>query len=121
MEAMIGVWTHIRLLLDIWSIKALVSPFGGELLDSHLFFYHRYSELADYHRLRGRLAKAERLDGIAELHYQAAPGDEEPPPEAAAAAMPVPTSPIMTNAVSTSRIDQPRVGRSSDLVPATVS
>ena len=126
-----SIWSHAFIVLDIMSMKVFVWVLGQlftwavdpnrGILDSHLFFYDRYSDLADYHRLRGRLAKAERLDGIAELHYQAAPGDEEPPPEAAAAAMPVPTSPIMTNAVSTSRIDQPRVGRSSDLVPATVS
>ncbi len=88
-----AIWAHVRLLLDIWSIKIFVSLLGrdGELLDSHLFFFDRYSELAEYHRLSGRLVKAERLEAIAEAHYQAAPGDDEPP-EAAAGAMPVPQS-----------------------------
>ena len=48
---------------------------NGELLDSHLFFFDRYMDLADYHRLKGRLAKAERLAAIAEAHYRAAPDD----------------------------------------------
>jgi hypothetical protein len=38
---------------------------NAELLDSHLFFFERYLDLADYHRLRGRVAKAERLAAIA--------------------------------------------------------
>ena len=65
-----------------------VDPNGG-ILDSHLFFYDRYSDLAEYHRLRGRTAKAERLAAIAEAYYQAAPDDDDEP-EAAAMAMPVP-------------------------------
>jgi predicted ATPase len=46
---------HARLLIDIFSMKLFVSILGrnGELLDSHLFFYHRYFALADVHRLRG--------------------------------------------------------------------
>src|SRR6266851_3405535 len=100
---------HARLLVDILSIKMLVWMFGrnGELLDSHLFFYHRYSELADYHNEKGRVAKADRLAAIAETHYQAAPGDDEPPEEAAMA-MPVPQRPTKTNAViSTTRVNEP--------------
>jgi hypothetical protein len=51
--ALIG--TRAPLLLDIWSIKIFVWALGrnGELLDSHLFFYDRYSDLADYHPLAG--------------------------------------------------------------------
>ena len=77
-------------------------PSGG-VLDSHLFFYDRYSDLAEYHRLRGRTAKAEGLAAIAEAYYQAAPDDDDEP-EAAAMAMPVPHAPIRTNAVSTTRV-----------------
>lgn len=57
-----------RLLVDIWSMKLFVWMLGrnGELLDSHLFFFDRYTDLADYHRLRGRTAKADRLAAIAE-------------------------------------------------------
>ena len=114
--AVIGA--HARVLLDIWSMKLFVWMLGrnGELLDSHLFFFDRYSDLADYHRLKGRLAKAERLAAIAEAHYQAAPDDE--PPEAAAMAMPVPRPPLNTNAVSTTRMTKPPVRRPSGLVPS---
>lgn len=109
---MAAIWAHVSLLVDIWSMKVFVWVLGrnGELLDSHLFFFDRYSDLADYHRLKGRTAKAERLAAIAEAHYQAAPDDDEPP-EAAAMAMPVPRPPVITNAVSTTRMTKPPVGR----------
>ena len=47
--------THLRLLFDIWSMKLFVWLFGqnGELLDSHLFFFDRYSELADHAKRNG--------------------------------------------------------------------
>jgi hypothetical protein len=108
--------THARLLVDLFSIKLFVWLLGqgGELLDSHLFFFDRYSELADYHRSRGRAARADRLAAIAERHYQAAPGDDDDSPEAAAMAMPVPRPPIKTNAVSTKRVPK-------DLDPADLS
>ena len=50
-------------MIDLWSMKLLVWLLGslGELLDSHLFFFDRYSDLADYHRLKGRAVKADRL------------------------------------------------------------
>src|SRR5262245_64708313 len=96
---MVASWAHIRLLADIWSMKLFVWMLGRsgisilarkhELLDSHLFFFDRYSALADYHREKGRTAKADRLAAIAEGHYQAAPDDDEPP-EAAAMEMRVP-------------------------------
>ena len=114
-------WAHARLLIDIWSMKLFVELLGrnGELLDSHLFFFDRYSDLADYHRSKGRTAKAEKLAAIAEAHYQAAPGDDEPPePEAAAIGMPVPRPPINTNAVSTTRLTKPSAGPPSDVVPS---
>ena len=117
-ETMAAIWSHVRLLIDIWSIKLFVWMFGrnGELLDSHLFFFVRYSDLSDYHRLRGRTAKAERLAAIAEAHYQAAPDDDDPL-KTAAMAMPVPLPPVNTNAVSTTRITTP-LGPPSDLVPS---
>ena len=112
------IWEHARLVVDIWSMKLFVWLLGrnGELLDSHLFFFDRYSDLADYHRLRGRTAKAARLTAIAEAHYQAAPDDE--PPEAAAMAMPIPRPPIHTNAVSTTRMNKAPARRRSDLLPS---
>ena len=96
---------HARLLVDIFSMKIFVWMLGknGELLDSHLFFFDRYSDLADHHKQQGRIAKADRLAAIAEAHFQAAPDDDEPP-EAAAIAMPVPRPMMRTNAVSTTRV-----------------
>jgi hypothetical protein len=115
MKTKAAMWAHARLSVDIWSMKLFVWMLGqnGELLDSHLFFFDRYSDLADYHRLKGRTAKAERLAAIAEAHYQAAPDDDEP--EAAAMAMPVPRPPLNTNVVSTTRTTKPPVGRPSGL------
>ena len=114
-QTMAGMCAHACLLIDICSMKLFVWMLGrnGELLDSHLFFFDRYSDLADYHRVKGRVAKAKKLAAIAEAHYQAAPDDDEPP-EAAAMAMPAPRSPIKTNAVSTMRITKPPAGRPSD-------
>ena len=108
-----------RLLLDILSIKMVVWMFGrnGELLDSHLFFFDRYSDLADYHRQKGRIAKADRLAAIAEMHFQAAPDDDDPPEKVAAMAMPVPPRRISTNAVSTTRVKKPSSER-ANLVPS---
>ena len=110
-------WTHVRLLVDIWSMKLFVWLLGrnGELLDSHLFFFDRYSDLADHHRLMGRAAKAEKFAAIAEAHYQAAPGDDDDAPDTAMA-MPLPRPPLNTNAVSTTRMTKPSVNRRSGLV-----
>jgi hypothetical protein len=114
-----GMVTHARLVIDVLSMKLFVGLFGrgGELLDSHLFFFDRYSDLADYHSARGRTAKAERFAAIAEAHYQAAPGDDDPP-EAAAMAMPVPRPPIDTNAVSTTRMRNAGGSDPSGLTPS---
>jgi len=120
-ETMAAIWAHVRLLIDIWSMKLFVGILGrnGELLDSHLFFYVRYSDLSEYHRSKGRTARADRLAAIAEAHYQAAPDDDEPL-KTAAMAMPVPLPPLNTNAVSTTRIIAP-VEPPSDLVPSPAS
>ena len=48
--------------MDVWE--------NGELLDSHLFFFHCYSDLADDHRMKGRTVTADKLAAIAEGHYQ---------------------------------------------------
>ena len=96
---------HVRLLADILSMKLFVWVFGhhGELLDSHLFYFDRYRDLADYYRSKGRSEKASRLEAIAEAHYNAAP-DDDPPDAAAAQAMPIPRPPMRTKAVSTTRL-----------------
>ena len=118
MKTMKAILAHARLMLDVVSMKIFVWMFGhdGELLDSHLFFFDRYSDLADYHRLQGRIAKAERLAAIAEAYFQAAPDDDEPP-EAAAMAMPVPRPMTRTNAVSATPVKKP-LGEHSYVVPS---
>src|SRR5262245_62519491 len=98
-----SVWSRALIVLDIQSMKVFVWALGtfftwavdpnGGILDSHLFFYDRYSDLADYHRLNGRTAKADRLAVIAEAYFRAAPDDDDEP-EAAELAMPVPRTPI---------------------------
>jgi hypothetical protein len=112
------VLRHGRLLLDIVSMKIFVSLFGhnGELLDSHLFFFDRYSDLADYHRHRGQVAKADTFAVIAEEYFRAAPDDDEPT-EGAAMAMPVPQPLTHVNAVGTARVKKPSRER-SHLVPS---
>ncbi len=122
-----STWSHTLTVLDIVSMKVFVWVLGplftravdpnGGILDSHLFFYDRYSELAEYHRLRGRTAKADSLAATAEAYYQAAPDDDDEP-EAAAMAMPVPRPPIRTNAVSTTRVPKPREDEPSGLAPS---
>ena len=109
---MSALLSHALIVLDIASMKVFVWVLGqlfawavdpnGGILDSHLFFYDRYSDLAEYHRSKGHTAKADRLSGIAEAYYRAAPDDDEP--EAAAMAMPVPRPRINTNAVSNTRL-----------------
>jgi hypothetical protein len=104
---MTAAFAHARLLLDIVSMKLFLQLCGHSdgLADSHLFFFERYSELAEYHRRHGRAAKADRLAAMAETYYQAAPGDDDDePPKAAAIGMPVPRRTMHTNAVSTTRL-----------------
>jgi hypothetical protein len=90
---------------------------NGELLDLHLFFFDRYSDLADYYRHAGHFAKADKLQSIAETHFQAAPDDDEPPPEAAAMAMPLPPLRTSTNAIGI-RLDEKPARRQSGSGPA---
>ena len=107
-----SICSHVRIVVDIVSMKVFVWVLGqlfswavdpnGGILDSHLFFYDRYSELAEYHRSKGHTAEADRLTAIAEAYYRAAPDDDEP--EAAALAMPVPRPRLNTNAVSSTRL-----------------
>ena len=82
------------------------------MLDSHLFFFDRYSEIADSYRQQRWTAKADRLAAIAEAYLQAAPDDDEPP-EAAAMAMAMPRPRIRTNAVGTTRVKKPSSERSN--------
>jgi hypothetical protein len=123
---MTATWSHARIVIDILSMKVFVWVLGtlfrwavdtdGGILDSHLFFYDRYFHLAEYHRLAGRIARADRLAAIAEAYFQAAPDDDDEP-EAALMAMPVPRLRINTNAVSNTRLPGPRSDEPSGLAP----
>ena len=108
----------LRLVIDIWSMKLFVRLLGrhGELLDSHLFFYVRYSQLAELHERHGRLARGARLDAIAERYFQLAPDDDDPP-KAAAMALPRPRAWIFTDAVSKTRLPRPPSPDSSSIAP----
>jgi hypothetical protein len=127
LRKMPSIWSHALIVVDIVSMKVFVWALGqlftwaadhnGGILDSHLFFYDRYSDLAEHHRLRGRITKAERLAAIAAAYYQTAPDDDDDP-EAAAMAMPVPRPPINTNAISTTRVSKRRGAEPSGLVPS---
>jgi hypothetical protein len=77
---------------------------GGDLTpQAHAYFADRYSRLAEHHRRRSRLAKAEQLQAKADEHYHAA-GGSDGPPYAAAMAMPRPRRFIRTDA----DVDAPR-------------
>ena len=122
-----SICAHARIVLDIWSMKLVVwmlrlmcrsaVDLSGGILDSDLFFYDRYSDLADYHRQNGRTVTADRLAATAMAYFHAAPDDDEPP-EAAAMAMPVPRPRVTTNAVSTLRLPKPRSDEPSGLAPS---
>lgn len=121
-----SIWLHGRVVVDIVSMKVFVWVLGqlftravapnGGILDSHLFFYDRYSDLAEYHRLKGRTAKADRLTAIAEAYYEAEPDDDEP--KAAAMGMPLPRPRMNTNAVSTTRLAKPPADEPSGSAPS---
>jgi hypothetical protein len=99
-----------RLAIDLLSAKVLVwiASVGRDAdltPDAHRYFCDRYGRLAEYHRARGRLDKARRIQAKADEHYR--PGGDRPPPSAAAMAMPRPTRFIRTDAVSRNRLQGP--------------
>ena len=101
---------RVSLAIDLASAKVLVwlASWGkdAELTpEAHLYFFDRYSRLADWHRARGDLAKARRFQARAEEHHV----DDSPggPPYAAAMAMPHPRRFAFTNALSTKTLDGP--------------
>ena len=97
-------------------MKLLVWLLGrdGKLLDSHLFFFDRYTQLADFHRQFRLLRLASKLLELARAHFDAAPGDDEPP--AAELAIPVPRPPVRTDAFSKIRADHKK-SRSGSQAP----
>jgi hypothetical protein len=69
----------------------------GELTpEAHLYFFDRYRRLAEFHRQRGRLEKARRLQTKADEHYRG--GIDDGPPYAAAMAMARPRQFVRTHA-----------------------
>ena len=97
-----SVW---KLRFDVATAKVVVWILSGgrdvELADeSHLYLFDRYSRLAGHHRRRGHNKRANRLQAIADEHYELGGGD---PPRAAAMAMPRPRRWISTEAVSRAR------------------
>jgi len=92
--------------LDLVSAKILVwiarAGRDGDLTAAaHLYFFDRYQKLADYHRQRGRLARAHALQQKADAHYRLGGGDG--PPYAAAMGMPRPTHWFATDVVGSRR------------------
>ena len=100
MSAKASTDSALALSLDLLSARVLVwvATVGrrAELTsEAHDYFFDRYSRLAAYHRARGRLMKAQRLQAKAELHRW----PDEGPPYAAAMAMPRPRQFVRTDAV----------------------
>jgi hypothetical protein len=89
------------------SVLVWIASFGRDVdltRDAHLYFFDRYSRLAEYHRAHGHVEKARRFEAKAEDHFEAGGGG---PPYAAAMAMPRPRRFVTTNAVSARRLDDP--------------
>jgi len=96
--------SHWALVVDLVSAKALVwaASVGRSVElkpEAHIYFFDRYSRLAEYHRARGRLQKARRFQRKADEHYRAS-GGFDGPPYAAAMGMPRPQRFVRTSAVS---------------------
>lgn len=99
-----------RIAVDLLTAKILVwiARVGrdAELTpEAHMYFFDRYRALAEFHRSRGRHAKAKRIQAKANEHYRT--GFEDGPPYAAAMAMPRPSRLIRTDAVSRTRLRDP--------------
>jgi len=98
----ICVTARWRLTLDLLSARLLVwaASWGRDAAltpEAHAYFCDRYSRLAAYHRAKGRLHRAARLEAKAHEHHRP---DHSGPPYAAAMAMPRPVRFIRTTAVS---------------------
>jgi hypothetical protein len=101
---------HWALVVDLLSAKAMVwaARFGRDVElkpEAHVYFFDRYSRLAEYHRSRGRVDKARRFQRKADEHYRAS-GGFDGPPYAAAMAM-RPSRFVRTNAVSSRDLGGP--------------
>ena len=72
-----AIWT---LAVDVLSARALVwaASVGRDAelsREAHLFFFDRYLRLANAHRRRGHIGRADRLQRKAEEHLRDAGGD----------------------------------------------
>ena len=74
----------VRLLLDIWSMKIFVWMLGqnGELRDSHLFFFDRYSDNHLEESMRNQFSKSAAAYALALACFTGAAGAQTPPPAA---------------------------------------
>lgn len=96
--------------LDLASAKVLVwiASVGRDAeltAEAHIYFFDRYQKLADYHRQRGHVARAHKLQEKADEHYRLGGGDG--PPYAAAMGMPRPRHWFITDAVSRHHVEGP--------------
>jgi hypothetical protein len=85
----------------VWIATARMGRDAKLTADAHIYFFDRYQKLADYHRQRGHLARARRLQEKADEHYRLGGGDG--PPYAAAMGMPRPRRWFATDVVSQHR------------------
>lgn len=102
--------SHWLLSLDLASARVLVwfASFGREVeltRQAHLYFFDRYSRLAEHHRAHGHAAKARYFRAKADEH-RVVEFDHEPP-FSAAMAMPRPRRFVYTDAVGRHRLDPP--------------
>ena len=103
-----SLWT---LSVDLLSAKALVwfvcvGRDADLTPEAHLYFFDRYSRLAQYYRAHGRPGRSARAQAKADAHYRAG-GGPDGPPYAAAMGMPRPRRFVRTDAVSRSRYHGP--------------
>ena len=85
------LWAHVLL----WFARTARG--GTPKPEVHLFLADRYGRLARYHSKQGNEGRARRLDELAAWHFKQSNPE---PPRAVAMAMPIPTSPVQTQAVS---------------------
>ncbi len=110
---MAAVLARAWLLLDILSMKVFLRALrrDDEFSDAHLFYFDRYSALAELHRQAGRVPQAAALAAVADEHYRAfygdaGPDDDDDSPEAAAIALPVPARRMVTHAVASRHLSR---------------
>ena len=66
--------------------------------DAHRYFVDRYQQLAEFHRRRGHVRRADKLQNKADEHWRLS-GAWDEPPRAAAMALPRPCRWVVADAV----------------------